>query len=337
MSNYKYEIGISLCKQDLEFARGIRNELNPSLKIFDYESRQQELISKSAPMEFASIFKDQCRVVVILSRKEWGTTTYTKLEQNAITDKAILQGKGFNHLIVIPMVAGEIPSWYSSSMVYIDPEKYSFERIAGFIEFIVTQQGGVVEPITLEKRYNWFHEKLNLKNELIKLQETQEALNSSKEELEKIKAIFNQKIDFLISTQVAFTSQIKFDESKSSGSFALNQYCLECRCLPSSFNIGQLKLPQDATIQIELFEAVHGSREIIEQMERTFYFSSERIGWAEKNIIKPERPNDKLLLYGNRANNQMFNLQNPVSSEEIIDLWFQKLFIVATSKMESFL
>lgn len=72
MSNYKYDIGISLCKQDLEFAKGIRNELNPSLNIFDYETRQQKLISKPAPRKYTSIFKDQCRVVVILSQKEWG-------------------------------------------------------------------------------------------------------------------------------------------------------------------------------------------------------------------------------------------------------------------------
>jgi hypothetical protein len=334
MSNYKYDIAISLCKEDVGFARKLVDALNPNLAIFFYEHKQEELISKSGPEAFAKVFKEESRIVVILSRKEWGKTFYTGLEEGAITERI---KEGLEFLFVIPLAPREMPKWYPETRIYADPTRFSIEELARFIEFKVTDQGGVIEPITLESRYNWFHDKLNAKKVLVRLQETPEALWAAKNELEILKKFFNTKIDFLAATKVNSTSQTKFDENKPTATFALNQFCLECRCIPANFNLSQLKIPQDAIVHFELFESVSGSRQIIEQAERAFFYSQERQGWAEKITLKTFHPNEKLLLFGNRANNQMFNLQNPVNSEEIIDLWFQKLFIVATSNMESFL
>ncbi len=335
MSNqFKYDIAISLCKEDIEFARKLVAAINPNLSIFFYENKQEELINSNGPEAFSKAFKEESRVVVILSRFEWGKTLYTGLEENAITDRL---KKGFGFLFVIPLAPNQIPAWYPETRIYADPTKFSIEELARFIEFKVTEQGGVIEPITLESRYNWFHNKLNLKKELIKLQETQDALSAAKVEIEKLKIIFNKKIEYLSSAKVNSTSQIKFDENNSIAAFALNQFCLECRCNPSNFNISQLKIPQDAIIQFELFESVLGSRELIEQTERTFFYSKERLGWAEKILVKPSHPNDKLLLFGNRINNQMFDLKNTLSTEEIVDFWFQKLFLNAIANMERFL
>lgn len=70
--NYKYDVAFSLCKQDVEFAGKLIAQLNPSLKVFFYEQNQEELISKSGPEAFGKVFKEESRIVVILSRKEWG-------------------------------------------------------------------------------------------------------------------------------------------------------------------------------------------------------------------------------------------------------------------------
>jgi hypothetical protein len=335
MSNYKYDIAFSLCKEDLSFACRLVAALNPNLSIFFYEDKQEELINKSGPEAFAKVFKEESRVVVILSRKEWSETFYTELEKNAIVDK--LSSEGFGFLFVIPLVPKQVPVWYPETRIYADPTKFSIEQLATFIEFKVTDQGGIIEPITLESRFNWFHEKLNTKKALVSLQETPAALSAAKAELDNIKIIFNKKIDYLASAKVHSTSQKKFDENKSAALFSLNQFCLECICIPANFNISQLKMPQDAIIQFKLFESVSGSTPIIEEEERVYFYSQERQGWAEKICVEITHPTDKLLLFGNRSQSQMFNLENILISEEIIDIWFQKLFVVATSNMESIL
>src|SRR5215510_7217395 len=102
MSDYKYEIAISLCKQDVDFARKLVKAFNPSLKVFFYEDRQEELISKSGPEAFAKAFKEETRIVVILSRDEWSETYYTDIEKNAIIDRTSVKNQGYHFLVVIP-------------------------------------------------------------------------------------------------------------------------------------------------------------------------------------------------------------------------------------------
>lgn len=129
----KYDVAISLCKQDLEFAKKLIAQLNPGINVFLYEDKQEELISKSEPEEFAKVFKEEARVVVILSRKEWSESYYTDIERNAIIDRTSVKNEGYNFLLVIPLVPNEIPSWYPSTRIYIDPRRFSFEEMAKFI------------------------------------------------------------------------------------------------------------------------------------------------------------------------------------------------------------
>ena len=117
MTDYKYDIAISLCKQDAVFAKKLVKALNPGLKIFFYEEKQEELISKSGPEVFAKIFKEQSRVVVILSRNEWSESYYTDIERSAIIDRTSVKNEGYNFLMVIPMEPGQIPSWYPSTRI----------------------------------------------------------------------------------------------------------------------------------------------------------------------------------------------------------------------------
>lgn len=66
MNNFKYDVAISLCKEDVEFAKRLIKAINPSLNVFFYADRQEDLISKSGPEAFAKIFKNESRIVVVL-------------------------------------------------------------------------------------------------------------------------------------------------------------------------------------------------------------------------------------------------------------------------------
>ncbi len=87
-----YDIAISLCKQDVDFAKKLVNKLNPSLSVFFYEDKQEELVAKCGPEEFSRIFKLRSKVVVIISRKEWGESFYTQIEKSAILDRLPQEG-----------------------------------------------------------------------------------------------------------------------------------------------------------------------------------------------------------------------------------------------------
>lgn len=70
MSNYKYDIAISLCKEDVSFARKLVAALNPNLRVFFYEDKQEELISKSGPEAFAKVFKEESQVDIAAEQQE---------------------------------------------------------------------------------------------------------------------------------------------------------------------------------------------------------------------------------------------------------------------------
>ena len=131
---FRYDIAISLCKEDVGFADKLVRAINPNLKVFFYEHKQEELISKSGPEAFARVFKEESRVVVILSRKGWSETFYTEIERSAIMDRI---KSGYQFLMVIPMkqAQGETPPWYPETHIYASPFRFTIEQLAKFIEF----------------------------------------------------------------------------------------------------------------------------------------------------------------------------------------------------------
>ncbi len=117
MLNFEFDIAISLCKQDVDFAKKLVSNINPGLKVFFYKNNQEHIISKSGPEVFGKIFKEKSRVVVILSRDEWSDSYYTDIERNAIIDRTSVKHQGYNFLMVIPMIPRQIPSWYPSTRI----------------------------------------------------------------------------------------------------------------------------------------------------------------------------------------------------------------------------
>ena len=191
-SDKKYDIAISLCKQDVDFAKKLVSQLNPSLSVFFYENNQEELINKMGPEVFARTFKEQSRIVVILSRNEWSKTVYTEIEANAIIEKFSKDGYGF--LFVIPMEPNQIPAWYPSIRIYADPRRFTIEDLAKFIEFKVSEEGGNIKQLTVEDRYQNLLDKIDAKKYVIELQQNEEAIAQANNEIKILKDCFNQKI-----------------------------------------------------------------------------------------------------------------------------------------------
>ena len=154
--DFKYDIAISLCSQDAEFARKLAAYINPSLQVFSYEDMQKELIMKSAPEEFSLVFKKDSRLVVILSRDEWGESSATKIERDAIAERMYLENNGYDFIFMIPMVPKQIPAWYPAIKIYADPKNHTIEELSGFIEFKVVELDGIIKPKTLEEKTNLF-------------------------------------------------------------------------------------------------------------------------------------------------------------------------------------
>ncbi|MPM22231.1 hypothetical protein SDC9_68682 [bioreactor metagenome] len=327
---YKYDIAISLCKEDVEFARQLVKALNPGLKVFFYEDRQEELISKSGPEAFARIFKDESRVVVILSRKEWSNTFYTAIERDAIIDS--LKNNGFNFLFVIPMEDGGTPTWFPSTRLYADPQRFSIEDLAKFIEFKVTENGGDIKPITLEDQTEWLEAKMKRKRELVLLQETEQAISHARIEFKRIKDLFKEKSEYIKSKNLASYKYSPFDRY-GIARFYIKKYYIECVAVMPEENQFRIFSTQDFGLIFRICKHVDDNRDArkkIEEVDYLFYYSETQKGWATPIEINKPTYEEELLLFKHRNNMLKYDLKNPSSSENIVDCWFQKLLKLST-------
>lgn len=188
---YEYDIAISLSAVDLEYAQKLKRQLNSNLRVFLYTDNQQQLVSKNGNIEFAEVFREKARIVVILAGRLWGTTFNTELEENAITDRA-KEKDTYDFIVVIPLDKGSIPMWYPKSRIYANPHEYSVEQIARFIEFKFADSEGELKEVTLTDRLEEFQSRVEARAAHVRFLESDTSMGFAKEELNSFMKLFNQ-------------------------------------------------------------------------------------------------------------------------------------------------
>lgn len=326
---FKWDIAISLCKQDVEFARKLISFLNPSLKVFFYEDNQDELISKSGPEAFADIFKSQSRVVLILSRKEWSNSFYTEIERNAIIDRLATQKEGYQFLFVIPMMLGELPTWYPTTRIYADTQRFSLEEIAKFIEFKVTELGGTINPITVEEKYSQILDQIRFKKELISSQKSKDGLEKLFDEIKSVKRIFNNKSAFLREKSFLRISWFDFkdDEYSKEAYLEYGNFKLICKLnYPKGYD-ELIFSTQDISVSFELLKFSTESevfRKIVHE-KRLLFYRPESTGWALAKETEILNEVESSFFFQSKINGKYYDLVETINTQTFVDTWFQRL------------
>jgi len=335
--NKKYDVAISLCKQDFDFAKKIIAQLNPGLKVFFYGDKQEELISKSGPEAFAKVFKEESRVVVVLSRNEWSESFYTDIERNAIIDRTSVKNEGYNFLLVIPIEPNEIPSWYPSTRIYLDPRRFTFEELAKFIEFKVTEEGGTIKPVTVEDLYQNILDKIEEKKKKVRLQETQEAIDLAKKELEFLKGCFNEKITFLQTSNFDTIYNNIFSGNSDQAEFGIGDYRLRCKIDITNELARKIVTTQDFCISFDLYKITASNDITLFSEQRKFCYSGMSRGWALPHNYNPKNQYEYPVLFKNYNSTKYYDLVDPLSSEELIDTWFQRILTESSTSIKRYL
>jgi hypothetical protein len=334
---YEWDIAISLCKEDIDFAKKLVKAINPTLKVFFYEYRQEELISKSGPDVFARTFREESRVIVILSRKEWSESFYTEIELNAIVDRT--KNEGYQSIMVIPMVQGETPPWYPSTQIYASPFRFSIEELAHFIEFKVIEKGGVVKPLTLEERYQNLLDRIEKKKKTIILQQDEVAIQSARDEMSQLKDCFNSKSDFLRKSIIDKVSWYQFSENVNDSYFGYGNYFLECQFTSPDEMCDRIVTTQDFCVTFKLFKTFGNgeTKELLKDEQRVFYYTTELQGWALPHLFEQATNTELQVLFHNRDNSQFYDLTNTLRTSSLVDQWFQRLLSKSTETIERYI
>lgn len=163
LADFKYDVAFSFLQQDESLAVQINDLLKERLSTFIYLDRQQEIAGTDGEKTFNEVFGNQSRIVVVFYRKEWGSTSWTRIEETAIRNRAYEEGYDF--VLFIPMEPSQIvPKWLPKTQVWIGLERWGLEGAASVIEARVQKVGGYIRKETSVERAKRKQRDLERKN-----------------------------------------------------------------------------------------------------------------------------------------------------------------------------
>jgi len=161
---FKYDVAFSFLAEDEQEATKIDDLLKNRLNTFLYSKKQEEIAGTDGEETFHNVFGKESRIVVVLYRKNWGSTPWTRIEETAIKNRAF--DAGYDFAIFIPLdTPKEMPKWMPKTQIWIGLERWGIEGAAIVIESRVQEAGGEPHEESIQdrmakiERERDFHEK----------------------------------------------------------------------------------------------------------------------------------------------------------------------------------
>ena len=151
--NYKFEVAFSFLQKDEKIAFDINDQISDRLSTFIYSKRQEELGGTDGERKFNEVFNQKSRIVVVLYRNGWGETSWTRIEETAIKNRAF--DKGWDFFILVNLDnKSNLPTWVPKTYIWLDYERFKTEGASAIIEQKVKEEGGKVRAETIEDKAN---------------------------------------------------------------------------------------------------------------------------------------------------------------------------------------
>lgn len=78
MTDYKFDLAISLMDKDKEVAKKLFKGLEKDFRVFLYTEAEKDIHFREGLELFSNVYRRESRAVLVLLRPEWGTTKFTK-------------------------------------------------------------------------------------------------------------------------------------------------------------------------------------------------------------------------------------------------------------------
>jgi hypothetical protein len=150
-NSFKYDVAFSFLAQDESIATELNDLLQDRLNTFLYSKRQGEIAGTDGEETFNRVFSDESRTVVVLYRSNWGETLWTRIEKNAIRNRAYEHGYDF--ALFIPLDEPPTsPKWLPKTRLWIGLKRWGPQGAASVIEARVQEQGGEPHEENVQER-----------------------------------------------------------------------------------------------------------------------------------------------------------------------------------------
>jgi hypothetical protein len=184
-NSYKFDVAFSFLSQDEVLATEINDLLQDRLKTFLYSEKQKELAGTDGEETFNRVFGEESRIVVVFYRSGWGKTSWTRIEENAIRNRA--HEHGYDFTIFIPLDEPPIPpKWLPKPRLWVDLKRWGANGAASVIEARIKEQGGEPHEETVIEHAARLERSIKFTERREQFHHSYEGVNAANQEFESI-------------------------------------------------------------------------------------------------------------------------------------------------------
>lgn len=139
--NYKYEVAFAFLDKDEYLADQINDLIKDKLKTFLYSKKQEDISNTDSEKTVKDVLGKQSRSVIVLFSNKWGTTPWTRIEEEALRNRA--SKEGYNFLLFIPLdTPPTTPKYLPKTQIWASLAQQGIKGAATAIEEMVRSLGG---------------------------------------------------------------------------------------------------------------------------------------------------------------------------------------------------
>lgn len=138
---FKYDVAFSFLVQDESLATELNDLLEGRFRTFLYSKKQEVIAGTDGEKTFGEVFGGTARLVVVLHRAGWGDTSWTRIEETAIRNRAYDHGYDFVKFIPLDEPP-TVPKWLPRTQLWIGLNRWGLTGAASVIEARVQELGG---------------------------------------------------------------------------------------------------------------------------------------------------------------------------------------------------
>ena len=186
---YKFDIAFSFLADDEHIATALADRLQDRFRVFVYSRQQRELAGKDGEVEFNRVFSKESRLVVVLHRAKWGTTPWTRIEEQAIRDRAYANGYDFDKFVPLDS-ASAIPNWLPKTQLWIGFSRWGIDSTADIIEARASELGASVREEDVFDRAARLQRAVEFQERRKKYLESFDGVNAASTEVAALRELF---------------------------------------------------------------------------------------------------------------------------------------------------
>ena len=184
---FEFDLALSLLSRDEPLAFEIADLLSDRYKVFLYSQQQREMLGTDGELTCKAVFAEQTRFALVLYRPEWGSTPWTRMEEEAIRGRAYEDGYDFVKFMVLTDDATP-PKYLPRTQFWINGLHHGAAGAAAVIDARLQELGAAPRIETAESHAARLHRSLEFEDRRRKFMGSMEGVGQSDEQFQALGA-----------------------------------------------------------------------------------------------------------------------------------------------------